>query len=203
MGAPAGFTGLVETGTDVTVVTDATGYGSTTLIEGEHWVWLPDSERRRIKVGRETTYLLQDLLGLVGVVEATVNYQFVGDWFVLINDTTGNYHVWRVDGAAAVEQTGFDPANTTSGPANYRLTNGNLTFQLWNETQQDWQMVFVVGAPGLEQLGIAPVGATLAENVRFAGGLFQLLNKDTGLWHTLYVTGEAGEETLAISLGIA
>lgn len=118
-------------------------------------------------------------------------------------------------GAEYYTQAQSDDRYVSRNPASgaYRFQNdgaGGSLLQLLNSQTGAFHAVFIVGAAGAEQLAIGPADASAyvaptADPVsyRFATAAdgtaqLQLLNQTTGLFHTIFITGAPGTESLAI-----
>ncbi|HEY1108995.1 MAG TPA: hypothetical protein VGE76_10195 [Opitutaceae bacterium] len=118
-------------------------------------------------------------------------------------------------GAAYYTQAESDARYVLRNPASgaYRFQNdgtGGSVLQLLNGGTGKFHTIFISGAAGSERLAIGPADASAyvaptADPVsyRFASAAdgtaqLQLLNQTTGFFHTIFITGAAGAEALAI-----
>ena len=102
--------------------------------------------------------------------------------------------------------------------ANFRITQTDYIFELFNPLDEKYYKAWVSGSIGTPVLCLAtspdldgvaiefdkgdvPEGGLSSSNYRITvNNVFQLKNVDTGLWHTLYINGEAGHVAFAIAL---
>lgn len=94
----------------------------------------------------------------------------------------------------------------------WRINNQNQ-LQFYNPITESWYTLFVTGTVGAETLAIGEADVSNADmcgymetnpsggSWRVSNGNLQFYNPTTGLWHTLFVTGMAGIESLTIGAG--
>lgn len=119
----------------------------------------------------------------------------------LRNATTGSYHSITVDasGGPSALTLGIATAEDQSDGPNFRETSD--CFQLYAPVGGTWHAVQVTGTDSEADLAYGAAGAVVADNHRIKNGRRQFLNSTTGHYHSLFISGAAGEETWALGPG--
>jgi len=192
-GRPRPMVMAVATRTDVKAATAAgTGFFYVTLTPGKHYFWVGASRRCAIVVPDEPgEYLLQDLLGVVGIPpEMPVNFRLHNGVRQILNSTTGGWHTIAVIGAPQELRWGFAAAGDADPdtPPNFRYRAGMV--ELAHYDLGTWH------APILQSgsLYVAPNMQTPVANDRVIGGLWQLRDLTSGAYRSWWISGAAGEE---------
>ena len=188
----SGRSGGVTSDADLMMVTDANGFVSGVVLGGEYRIWIGAAEARRIVIPDDDgTYLLQELLGLVGTAPLTYRYQ--GDELQILNGTTGAWHGFRITGASGSMTISIDEVGTAT--PNYKWEAGTLFIQ--NAETASWHAIHLTGS--VPQIALGADGEWITANARTTAGKLQLKNLTTGQYHTIYLTGTESSWAIAAS----
>jgi hypothetical protein len=186
----SGRAGGVTAEGDLILTTDANGFVSAFVLSGEYRVWVGSAEPRKAVIpDAEGTYLLQELLGLVGSTPLT--YRYSGDELQILNGTTGAWHGFRITGSAGAMTISIDEVGGTT--PNYKWEAGTLFIR--NTQTSSWHAIHLTGS--VPQIALGADGELITANARLAAGVLQLKNLTTGLYHTIYLTGAASSWAIA------
>lgn len=186
----SGRAGGVTADGDLILTTDPNGFVSAFVLSGEYRVWIGTAEPRKVTIPEaDGTYLLQELLGLVGTTPLT--YRYSGDELQILNGTTGAWHGFRITGAADAMTISIDEVDGAT--PNYKWEAGTLFIR--NADTSSWHAIHLTGS--VPQIALGADGELITANARLAAGVLQLKNLTTGQYHTIYLTGAASSWAIA------
>lgn len=192
-GRARGWVTGVRQGGDLRIDASPTGYFTTTLTPGKHFVWIGPSRRIAFVMPDEPgQYFFPDLLGIEGASPSVGgNYQITAGLIQLVSATDGTYRTIAIGGEPSARTIIVGPAGIAAGSPNYRYRDGML--ELADFGAGTWH------APHLYNgaFRIAEHAAAASVVDRIAGGLWQLKDLLTGTFRTWFITGPPGEERIA------
>ncbi len=209
LSAPAVADDLGLVGVTRTLVTaSSTGEISVTLLAGRYeMIWQIGTRESRWEFTVPYTggpYRIRHLGS--GQVESgqRQGWRFAGingSLLQLQNASTGEWHSVTVDAARGPSALalGIGAAGETSDGPNWQLAND--TFWLYAPVGGTWHAISVDGTDAEPNLAIGAAGVALGGNHRIRNGRRQFVNQTTTRFHSLFLTGAAGQVTYAIGPG--
>ena len=183
--SPLAARSAITVKTDVSVTADASGFCSVGLLGGKYRVWIPGWDAVIVTIPDDDgSYLLQDLLGVDGVW-VPLNYRYIGGQLQIINADDGSWLVPCIVGAADAPALAINQGNLSP---NYRWVG--TTMQWINADAATWHAPWIEGTDN-PRIALGAAGVSSDDNARINGGRLQLINRTTGQWHTIFLTGSA------------
>lgn len=202
---PSRVTPDFQTGEDVELYMDATGYFNVTLDPGWYWVTLRGQRPFGVSVPIGTgSYLLADLVRggtriPSGLAALGANYSLTNGILQLLNADTGAWHtIWAqtYEGGLRLFIGASGELGTTPNSIIFSKTTLSC-LRIFDQATGLPHMPMIAGSDPFS-LAFSAAASPVATNYRVLGGALQLLNGGTLLHHSIWIVGAAGLEQLAI-----
>jgi len=194
-----------QTGEDVEISVDGTGFFTTPLDPGWYWVFLRGQRPFSVSVPIGTgSYLLADLMRggtrlPSGLAALGANYRLANGILQLINGDTGSWHtIWAEDymGGLRLFIGAADELGTTPNSIIYS-TPALSCLRIFNQATGLPHLPIISGSESFS-LAFQPADFALFTNYRVLSGALQILNPTLTRYHSIWVVGTVGLEQLAI-----
>lgn len=195
---------------DVILEPNALGFVSTEIAGGTYLVYVGASRPFEITVpAGDDIYVIHELRtdrytdGTFDPIKTDLdgqgfNYKFSDGILMLINITTGAWHVVSLSDTPEEDSFTIGVANTPGEDILHRIEQGS--FQLQNTVDDKWHSITLNGVyPDCEI--VVNAEGDYPDNYRYHGGKLQIVNDDTGEYHTLAVKSPTGTLGFAVYPG--
>lgn len=198
--------GLVGT-TRVSAATDSGGELSLSLLTGQYVLrWQIGTARSEWRFTVPYTggpYMIRHLGSGDRESLMAQGWRFAGIGGAILqlrNASTGDWHSIIVAKSEIGELSlGTVAAGDASDGPNWKEASD--TFYLYSPVGGTWHAPVILGSASTPELGFLGSGIAASGNHRIKNGRRQILNTETNLFHSLFITGAIGDETYAIGPG--